>query len=118
MRPTRVVIVGLLFLAALQAVAAFELLSWSMPLFGDPPILGNGARDAARQLGELARQYPDGFKRISTIDRTFLWLFHRQLEAVLFALGAGIALALSAFASLLFAALLFRGSRARLGQGT
>ena len=112
MQSVRIVTIGLLILAALQAYAAFELLGWSIPLFGDPPMLGNSASRAAGYLRELAEQNPDGFKYIPGIDKTFLSLFHGQGKGVLLSLVAGGALAFSVAANVLFAALLFRRRRA------
>lgn len=110
-RTTRLVVFALALLAALQAYAALEL-TWSVPLFGDPPMLGNGASRVAGHLRELSQQHPDGFKYIPGIDRTFLWFFNRHGEGVLLSLVAGLAFAFSAATDILFAVLLFRGSRA------
>lgn len=110
MKLVRLATIGLVILAILQAYAAFELLMWSIPLFGDPPMLGNGASHTAAYLRELAQQNPEGFKYIPNVDRTFLWLFGRHQEGALFSLIAGVAFVFSALANVFFAALLFRES--------
>jgi hypothetical protein len=111
MRTTGFVVFGLAIMAALQSVAAFELLAWADPLFGDPPILGNGAARAADHLRELSQQNPEGFRYIPNIDRTFIWLFHRHSEGVLLCLVAGLAFAFSATVNIVFLLLLLRARR-------
>ncbi len=115
MRLLRGVTIGLLSVAAIQAVASFALLSWAIPRFGNPPMLGNGAARVAGQLRELSQQDPAGFESIVGVDQTFLWFFHGHMHGVELVLAGGFALALSAAASLVFAALLFFGFRASQG---
>ena len=118
MRLVQLVMVSLGGLAAVQAIAAFELLVWSLPLFGDPPMLQNGANRFANQLSELSQEYPDDFRRIPDAGRTFLWTFNRHMEGVELTLIAGLCFALSAVANLVLMALLWPASRTKVASGS
>ena len=118
MRLVQLVMVSLGGLAAVQAIAAFELLVWSLPLFGDPPMLQSGANRFANQLSELSQEYPDDFRRIPDAGRTFLWTFNRHMEGVELTLIAGLCFALSAVANLVLMALLWPASRTKVASGS
>lgn len=110
MRPA----IGLTILAVFQLAGAILLWGWAWPLFGDPPVLGNGIGNAAATLNQLALQDPEGFKHIDWVGRHLQWLFARHSEGVLIALGAALAGFFSAAATGFFAFTLFRASNAAL----
>lgn len=86
-------------LALLQLMVALALLYWALPLFFNPPVLGNGIDRAAEQLHYLSSLYPDDFKRIDWVGAHLRWLFNRHTEGVLIALAAGAVTLCSAVAT-------------------
>lgn len=78
-------------LAVVQAIVGLVLLSWALPLFVDPPLLGNGVAARARELQELALA-PGASPRLSGIGEHYRWLFWRSTEGVEAGLAASVAL--------------------------
>ena len=101
----RIQAICLFTLALLQVASAFFVLSWALPLFGSPPVLGNGIASASYKLGQIAAQHPDEFKHITWVPEHLRWLFARHSEGVFYALGCAVALLGSATATMLLVCL-------------
>ena len=69
-------------LATIQALVAFELLSWAWPLFGNQPLLGNGVLQRASELDELVKVSVQSSPRLSGMSEHYRWLFYRQMEGI------------------------------------
>ena len=108
MNASRVFAPALLALASLQVASSLLLLNWALPLFGDPPVLGNGIASAAQSLRELTEQHPVAFQRVAWVPDHLQWLFYRHLEGVLMVLGASVALLGSAAVTSVIAVLHMR----------
>ena len=95
----------LFVLALLQLLSAAVLLNWALPLFVDPPLLGNGIDSASQQLTTLIQNSPQEFKRLGWMPEHFRWLWVRHTEGVFFALAAAAALLGSSVITALFVCL-------------
>ena len=62
----RVQAICLSILALLQMVSGVVLISWALPLFVDPPLLGNGIGSASYELTNLISKYPHEFERLGS----------------------------------------------------
>lgn len=87
----------LVCIAIAQMIVSACILSWALPLFANPPILGNGIEHAAQLIRELAQSSPDE-QRIAAISQHLRWLFARHHEGVLVAIGASGVLLMGAVA--------------------
>lgn len=51
-------------LALLQVLSAVVLMWWALPLFLDPPVLGNAINHASWKLRELSSKHPEELEYI------------------------------------------------------
>ena len=79
-------------IACLQAISAFVLLDWALPLFFDQPLLGNGVSSRANALARLVASSPGASPVLDGMAEHYRWLFWRQMEGVEATLGACAAL--------------------------
>lgn len=85
-----------------QAGLAALMLTWSLPLFFNPPLLGNGVASGAYQIETLAPETAAG-KRIRGAAAHYRWLFERHTEALVIVIGASVLLLTLAAITLLIA---------------
>jgi hypothetical protein len=77
--------------ASIQGIVALVVLSWAIPLFFDPPLLGNGISHRARELQEIVESQAAG-SILEGIADHYRWLFWRHTEGVQASLLASIVL--------------------------
>jgi len=81
-----------LIIASLQVVAGCISFAWAMPLFGDPPFLGNGLVREHSKLRSLLEGNEQAVQPLQDLHTKLWWLFDNHTDGVLVALVAGIAL--------------------------
>ena len=88
----------LVALGLAQIAVSVAILAWALPLFFDPPVLGNGVRDSARQIAKLAVNSPDAYRLVRGAE-ALQWLFARHVEAVVVSLATAAFLLISGILS-------------------
>lgn len=81
-----------------QIAASAAIFAWALPLFLDPPILGNGIRDSARQIAKLAVDSLDAYRLLRGAE-ALQWLFARHAEALFVMLATAAFLLISGILS-------------------
>jgi hypothetical protein len=97
-------------------VIAVLLLTWSVPSFIDPPILGNGVSSGARQIEAAAAPTPDG-RRLAGHAQHYRWLFHRYNDSLLIIMGTALVLLATSFVTLQVALQLHAAVEPRMRAG-
>lgn len=88
-----------LLMASAQVVACILLLAWALPLFFDPPVLGNGINRWAHAIENIAQASPE-HASLTGAGEHLRWLFDRHFEGIFSVLAAVTALAASAIGTL------------------
>ena len=71
------------------------VLIWALPVFVDPPFLGNGAIQDFSSLRSINSGSYEALGLLATLQEKTSWLFEHHSEGVLIALAAGAFLVLS-----------------------
>ena len=88
-------------IAATQLVVGCMALIWALPLFVDPPFLGNGATQDFSSLRSINSASSEALGLLATLQEKTSWLFEHYSEGVLIALVAGAFLMLSGSAAII-----------------
>ncbi|TNJ32647.1 hypothetical protein [Arenimonas terrae] len=94
----RVALAFQLIIAALQVVVGCISFIWAIPLFADPPFLGNGLVREHGKLRRLLEGNEQALQPLQDLHAKLWWLFDNHMDGVLVALVAGIALIVSGVA--------------------
>lgn len=87
-----------LIIASLQVVAGGVSLAWAMPLFVDPPFLGNGLVREHNMLRRLLEGNEQAVEPLKDLHGKLWWLFNNHMDGAQVAMVAGMALVASGLA--------------------
>jgi len=104
--------------SATQFMIAAVLLTWSVPLFIDPPMLSSGVASGARQIEAAASSQTDGGRHALTGHaQHYRWLFRRYREGLLITMATALILLATSFVTLQVALQLHQSAEPRMRQG-